>query len=284
MPLQRHIVTLTTDWIDKSYYTSVIEKENIPKSYPIGDHYVAQLKGILRQLSSEVEIIDITNSIQAFNTVQAGFVLHNTYEFFPEGTIHLIGVNSEPSPKNKIVLVEKYNQYFIGVNDGLFSIIFEGEPDFIKELAPYNDVFGFSALKLFAVTVNYIINGKKELIPGNSCTMVKKTYPNPTYDDNSISGSVVFIDHYGNLITNVSKELFENVRNGRAFKIFFKSDKYFIDRISLYYDDVPKDTHVAIFNSSNILELAMFKQNMAQLECIDTLSNIKITFFEGLLF
>lgn len=284
MPKNRQIVTLTTDWIDKSYYSSVIERDNMPKTFPIGDHYVAQLKGILRQISNNIEIIDISNTIQAFNTVQAGFILKNSYEFFPNGTIHIVGVNSEPSPKNKIVLIEKFNQYFIGTNDGMFSMIFDDDPDFIVELVPDESIRGFSALKLFAVTVNYIINGKKDIIPGKPCEMVKRTYPSATYDDNMIYGSVVFIDHYGNLITNISHDLFETVRKGRPFQIIFRSEEKAITKISSYYDDVAPNRYLAIFNSSNILELAMRNANLAQLENFDVLSSIRIEFSNDRLF
>ncbi|MDR1182055.1 MAG: SAM-dependent chlorinase/fluorinase, partial [Bacteroidales bacterium] len=82
----KQTVTLTSDWMDKSYYARMLEDMDIPEIYLIGDHYVAQLKGSLRQLSSNIEIFDICNTVQAFNLLQTGYILRTTYPFFPKET------------------------------------------------------------------------------------------------------------------------------------------------------------------------------------------------------
>jgi hypothetical protein len=133
----KQIVTLTTDWMDKSYYARMLEDMNVPAIYLIGDHYVAQLKACLRQLSSNIEIFDICNTIQAFSVLQTGYILRITYPFFPKGSIHLIGVNSEPTETNKILLVEHEGHYFAGSDNGIYSIVFEDvDPELVYELVP----------------------------------------------------------------------------------------------------------------------------------------------------
>jgi len=285
---RRQIVTLTTDWVDKSYYVSTIEKDYVPKTYPIGDHYVAQLKGVLKQISQDIEIVDISHSVQAFNAIQAGFVLRSAFRFYPEGTIHIVGVNSEPSPSNKLILIKYMGHYFIGANDGMFSLVFEDNPDtnpeFVLELPLVENFYGFSALMTFAFVVRHLTNQKEPSMLGKPCEMIERPAPSATYNDNFIYGRVVFVDHFGNLITNISRELFETVRDKRPFRIVVNTDKLTITQISSYYDDVAPNQYLALFNSNNILEIAKRNSNLAQLENLDTKTSIVVEFSNDKLF
>lgn len=278
------IVTLTTDWATGDFYISSLRDDTLPEIYPIGDHYIAQLKGLLLQAAPSAVIVDISHRIQAFNVVQAAFVLRATYPFYSRGTIHLVGVGSEPSPKSKLVLVQYDGHYFIGANDGLFSMVFDGEPDLIIELPLIEQPHGFRALPAFALAVKSIVEGRDLSLLGKPCVMLRDVPTNATYEEGGISGTVVFIDTYGNLITNVSKDLFEMVGKKRPFKIFVQNAKRYLDRISEYYDEVPMYHPLALFNSSDMLEIAMRNSNMAQLEHLDTRSTIRITFDGSRLF
>lgn len=272
------IVTLTTDWATGDFYIASRNNDTLPDIYPIGDHYAAQLKGLLLQTAPTAVIIDISHRIQAFNVLQAAFVLRSAYHFYPQGTIHLVGVGSEPSPKNRLVLAQYGGQYFVGSNDGLFSTVFEGEPDLTIELPLIDQPHGYRALPAFALAVKSIVEGRDLLLLGKPCVMKRDVPTNATYDEGGISGTVVFIDCFGNLITNVSRELFDMVGKNRSFKLFVQNAKPCIDRISSYYDDVPMDCHVALFNSSDLLEIAKRNNNLAQLENVDTRSTVRITF------
>jgi S-adenosylmethionine hydrolase len=304
----KQIVTLTTDWMDKSYYTRMLDDMDIPQLYLIGDHYVAQLKGCLRQLSANIEVFDICNTVQSFSLIQTGYILRTTYPFFPKGTIHLIGVNSEPSATNKILLIKHESHYFVGADNGLYDIIFEGNnpelilayelvPEmlykFIPDLVPktfFNpdlelnspkQFSGFSAIKIFATVVNHIMNKKEISLLGNPVNIsTDKKTPKAIIKNNSISGNVIFIDHFGNLITNISRELFDSVGKGRPFGILIRGSKKFeISAISTDYSVMgQKQQYLAIFNSSGLLEIAQFQYNLAQVESIDILSDVVVNF------
>jgi S-adenosylmethionine hydrolase len=292
--------------MDKSYYTRMLEDMNIPEIYLIGDHYVAQLKGCLRQLSPNIEILDICNTIQAFSLLQTGYILRVTYPFFPKGTIHLIGVNSEPSATNKILAVEHDGHYFVGADNGLYSIVFEDfDPEFVYELVPdilykfvpdlspksffdsslelsHPKLFaGFSAIKIFTTVVNHIMNKRDIALLGTPATInrEKKMLKAICTQDN-IAGNVIFIDHFGNLITNITRELFDSVGKGRPFGISIRgSQKFAISGISTDYSVVGHgQNYLAIFNSSGVLEIARLNYNLAQTENIDVLSDICIIF------
>ena len=274
----QQIITLTTDWNNAGYYFSAVNDQSMPSIHPIGDHYVAQLKGILIQLAPRATIIDITHRIQAFNAVQAAHVIRQDYKLYPAWTIHIIGVNSEPSPRNKIVVIRKDTQFFAGANDGIFGMILAGEPDEIIELNHDNQINGFAALKLFAQAVKCIVDKRELATIGSPCKMQRDIIPQASYDEHGITGTVTFIDAFGNLITNISRELFDRVRQNRPFNIYLRSPKDAIDRISQHYDDVPEHYPLAIFNSDDMLELAIRNSNMAQLEQLDTRTLVRVNF------
>jgi S-adenosylmethionine hydrolase len=305
----KQIVTLTTDWMDKSYYAKMLEDMNVPAVYLIGDHYVAQLKGCLRQLSPDVEIFDISNTVQAFSLIQTGYILRTTYPFFPKGTVHLIGVNSEPSATNKILLIKHEGHYFVGADNGLYNTVFEDyDPEQAYELIPemlYKYVpallperffdpelelsstkkfAGFSALKIFATVVSHVMSKKDVALLGKPTQIDRNNkLHKPTYTKDSISGNVIFIDHFGNIITNINRELFDLVGKGRPFDISVRgSRKFAIYQISEEYSVVggPRQHYLAIFNSSGLLEIAQMHDSLAQLENIDITANVTVKFAE----
>ena len=279
--MARQIVTLTTDWADKGYHMSAADNGFLPKTYPLGDHYIAQLKGILLQISLSVEIVDVTHSIQSFNRIQAAFVMRNVYPFYPRGTIHLIGVNSEPSPKNKMVIIRHDGHYFVGAAEGIFGMVFDEEPEEVRELEPEDGLYGYAALKMFAVAVNNIVAGRDFSVMGKLVAPERRFFQDPTYGEDFISGRVVLIDYFGNLITNVSRELFDYVRKKRAFRIVVMS--VVVTELSYYYDDADEHQHLVLFNSMNILEIAMRNSNLARLESIDVGTGVRVD-FDGRLF
>ncbi|MDR2382270.1 MAG: SAM-dependent chlorinase/fluorinase [Prevotellaceae bacterium] len=296
----KQIVTLTTDWMDKSYYARMLEDMNLPKIYPVGDHYVAQLKACLRQLSSEIEIFDICNTVQAFSVLQTGYILRTTYPFFPKGSIHLIGVNSEPTETNKILVVEHDGHYFAGSDNGVYSIVFEDStPESVYELVPEmlykyvpdlapksffgGNFSGFSAIKIFTTVINHIMS-RQDISQLGIKSMInkEKTMLKAICDKDGITGRVMFIDHFGNIITNITREQFDSTGKGRPFRIYVRGSKRVsITTISASYNVVEHgQKYLAIFNSSGALEIAQLEQNLAQLENIDEYSTVYIKFVE----
>jgi S-adenosylmethionine hydrolase len=279
--------------------------------YLIGDHYVAQLKGCIRQISPDVEIFDICNTVQSYSLLQTGYILRTSYPFFPEGSIHLIGVNSEPSANNKIFLVKHEGHYFVGSDNGLYSIIFpDKDPEFAWELVPemmYRYIpdlapksffdpdlelkspkkfAGFSALKIFATVVNHIINKRQLSLLGYQSQINRENrLLQAFYRKDSIFGNVVFIDHFGNIITNINRDLFESVGKGRSFGVYIRgSMKFAISKISTDYTTDDRQIYLALFNSSGALEIAQINDNLAQLETIDILSEVEIRFSQERIF
>lgn len=252
------IVTITSDWSK-------------------GDYYLGALKGKLISTSKEIELIEITNSIPSFDVLQEIFILKNCYNYFPKGTIHLLGVMSEPSPDSPMVVVYADNHYFVGVNDGRFSLLFDSLPSIAFAIECDDNYSSFSALDLFVRGIESVINNSFQV--NTFATNIKKEIAaKVVYNEDSVIGRVVYIDSFGNAVTNIEKGLFDKLHKGRDFTIFVQGPYTKINRISHSYSQHTQGEILALFNSLGLLEIAVNQGNIATLENLSTASEIRIKF------
>ena len=104
------------------------------------DFYQAALKGSILNTLPTVNIIDITHEIEAFNISKAAFLLKNSFYYFPKGTVHLIGIDTVYSAANKYLAVKYRDHFFVGADNGIFSLIFEEAPQQVVELNILQDL------------------------------------------------------------------------------------------------------------------------------------------------
>ncbi|MEJ2595628.1 MAG: SAM-dependent chlorinase/fluorinase [bacterium] len=241
------IITLISDW-------------------GLKDYYVAAVKGKIHKLLPEARVIDITHEIPAFDEEQAAYVLKNAYQSFPDGTIHIIGVNTEESSNHPHIVTQYENQFFIGTDNGIFSLIFEKEPEqvIVLDIPNESDHFTFSGRDRFvSAAVHLAKGGKISELGEEKGNIESKMLFNPVVNEKSIRGQVVYIDRYENLITNISRTLFrEKVKNNK-FTISLRSGQ--ANKIYDAYDDVPPGEIVALFSSDSMLEIAINKGHAASL-------------------
>ncbi|MCF0199772.1 MAG: SAM-dependent chlorinase/fluorinase [Bacteroidales bacterium] len=258
------IITLTSDW-------------------GTTDYYVAAVKGAILSRMPNATIVDITHNIDSFNVVHAGFILRNCYRDFPEGTIHIIGVNTIESEKHPHVVVKAEGQYFISTDNGIFSLILDGkfEEAYYIDVVQDTSFFTFIGRDRFAKVAVMIAQGVPlSSIGAPRLQLNKSLFVSPGIKDNAIDGTVVYVDTYENLVTNISKELFESVRRGRKFDIQIRGNLYSIDTISETYLDVPEGQLVAIFGAHGFLELALNNSNLSSLCGMERNSMIKVVFYD----
>jgi hypothetical protein len=254
------IITLTSDW-------------------GLKDHYCGAVKGAILSKMPEATIIDISHTIPSFEIEQAAFVIRNAYKNFPGGTIHIIGINTEESEKNPHTVVEFNKQFFIGTDNGIFSLIFDKKPDKIVELGipQDSDFFTFSSRDRFISAAVHLAQEKKiEELGSLKEKFIEKILLKAVVDNNIIKGHVIYIDSYENIITNIKKPLFIEISNGRKFNIFFRTHE--ISKMSSSYTDVPVGEILALFNSIRHLEIAINQGNAAGLLGLDYKDMIRIEF------
>lgn len=261
-----NIVTITSDWYK-------------------GDYYLGALKGALYSLSSGLRVVDITNSIPSFDVLQEIFILRSTFPHFPESTIHLMGVMSEPTPDSPMVIVFFKGHYFIGVNDGRFSLLFDSVPSICFEILEWEQLVlsAYSAVSFFTRGVDIIINNKFETCTKASA-IKKENKALPVQNANSIIGRVIYCDSFGNAVTNIEKKMFDSIHKGRNFIIYIQGPYLKLDKISIGYSagSYPGEI-IALFNSLGYLELAINQGNITILENISTSTEVRVKFLEDTL-
>jgi len=234
----------------------------------LSDYYVAAVKGTIYRYHPDAQIVDISHQIQAYNSYEAAYVLKNAYGNFPEGTVHLIGINTEESLDNIHTVAYYKKHYFIGCDDGIFSLIFDDEPESIFELniPMESSSHTFSSRDRFAKAAAHLASGGSiEELGSIRDSIVSKILFTPPINDNALKGMVIHIDNYQNLITNITKSDFDNFIKGSKFEISFRTKKYRIFKVHDSYDDVVYGEIVALFTGNDILEIAINKGKAASL-------------------
>ncbi|MBT8301991.1 MAG: SAM-dependent chlorinase/fluorinase [Maribacter sp.] len=251
------IITLTTD-------------------FGLKDHFVGALKGAIYRELTDANIVDISHNISPFNIQECAYILKNSYKSFPQGTIHIVGVDSEVTPENQHLVVLVDGHYFITANNGVIGLIIsEIKPEKVIEINLPNAINGsFPVMDVFVKVACHIVRGGTLEVVGKSFDDLKDLRdfsPRITDDGKKIVGSVLYIDNYGNVVTNIQKSLFEAYRKGRSFELHARTS--LITKIFDHYSDIVDydldrgkrkgaGDLLALFNSSGYIELAIYKSNL----------------------
>ena len=253
------IITLTTDFGTK-------------------DYFVASLKGAILKELSDVTIIDISHQISHYDISEAAYVIRNSYDEFPKGTIHIIGVNSLSTPDQKPICAKINGHYFVCGDNGILSLISQSEtPEEIYEITvrPEGIESLFPVKNCFVPVACHLARGGLPSLLGFKRSDFKQLNElKPIYrDDKFLVGNVIYIDHFGNVVTNITRNYFEEIANNRPFKIILRQKDYSmtdITEIFEHYNDVVQDFSkefqalgrtLCLFNSAGFLEATLYKSN-----------------------
>ena len=260
------IITLTTDFGHKDYFVSVT-------------------KAALLQETPKSIIIDISHDISPFNHTEAAYILKNAYQNFPKGSIHIVGVDSELSPENNHIVMAYDGHYFIGANNGIFSLLLEeNKYDKLIEINIHNTVLSsFPVLDVFVkVAAHLTRNGSIDVVGRTFDGLKEMTGVRPVIHESGrqLIGSVIYIDNFGNVVTNIKKSLFTEVQKARSFTIYAQSVKFtsiydsYTEAINF---DIPKKDReedgkkIALWNAAGHLELAIYKSNPSKVGSANSL-------------
>lgn len=244
------------------------------------DHYLAVMKGLLFSQIENVNIVDISNEIGKFNIPHAAFVLKHAYKNFPHNTVHLVIVGVYSSETDYLI-VKSRDQYFIGLDNGVFSLVFENEPIFAYRLTINSppELLAFPESEIMTKATAHLLRGG---IPEVIAEPIQKLQPmlgyTPIVTQDFIRATAIYIDSYGNVITNVSLSLLNQNRRERGVKISFRISREQINVIHRQYSDVSEGDVVAIINSAGLLEIAINQGNASSLLGINLYENISINF------
>jgi len=241
-----------------------------------GSYYMGALKGRILSNNTDCTIIDLNNSVSSHNLSEALFILRNSYTNFPKGSIHCICVNTT---QNGFIYFSYEGHHFIGPNTGAWGLLFGETPATFYDISQIQiSELSFPELSVYPLMINKITNNDLESILSVPFNIELLIPLRAAYDEHMIRANILYIDSYKNIITNVSKELFDRLQQNRTFEITIKTNHYKITKISETYNNVDEGELVAIFNSCNLLEIAMNNGELSELLGIDRNSSILIKF------
>ena len=251
------IITLTTDFGQK-------------------DHYVAAVKGSIYSEEASSIVVDISHLVTPFNYTEAAYIIKNAYSNFPKGSIHIIGIDSEWSPENQHLVMLFDEHYFVCANNGILSILTTiHKPDKVVEINAYEgNKENFPVKNIFVKIACHIARGGSLDVIGKPFDNLKEiTSLTPVVNnkEDQLVGNVLYIDNYGNVVTNITKELIERIAKGRKFEAIARNHRF--DKVYHSYNEcVNFDTEkskrqddgkkLALFNANGNLEIAIYKSNL----------------------
>lgn len=242
------------------------------------DHRVAAIKGSIMSLNSEIHIVDITHEIDAYNLKQAAYIVRNAYNYFPPESVHIVSVDSFYRKEVKNILYKANGHYFIAADNGILGLIlYDIKPEAVYEITlnnRFDDKVNFTSTDIFVPAAVHLCNGGlPEVIGRPFDTPVEVKMPRAVHNpsENMIIGEVMYIDNFGNIVSNISRKFFEDTyikTNAERYTIKFRN--LILSTIhSQYTDFIPdwsreREFHgksVAIFNDVGLLELSIYKGN-----------------------
>jgi S-adenosyl-L-methionine hydrolase (adenosine-forming) len=243
------VVTLTTD-------------------FGTSDWFVGAMKGVILGLHSRVQIVDLTHAI-APGDIQAGaFALAASYACFPKGTIHITVVDPGVGSARRGIAVATSKYIFVGPDNGVLSLALDRERIraiyFLENPRYFRDHLSntFHGRDIFAPVAGHLSRGVPISRVGRaSAEFVKLELPIPRVTPNRIRGVVIYIDRFGNAITNIRSEL---LRNHPGKRIRITAGRTRIFALSKFYEEAPAGSPLALINSDACLEVAIHRGHAAR--------------------
>lgn len=249
------VITLTTD-------------------FGLKDNFAGIMKGVISNINPSVNVIDISHSVSSFDVKEASFLIGTSYHYFPRKTIHVAVVDPGVGSKRKIVLVETNNYYFLAPDNGILSYCLKNEN--IK------GIFDVTNKKYFLSNVSNTFHGRDIFAPvsaylslgvpgkcfGSKIRNIQRFKENTPLIKKSLKGieiigSKIYEDKFGNVITNIPRDLFAKYTKSKKAAIHIGNR--IIKDISSSYIENPKNKLMAIWGSFGYLEISACEGSAAKI-------------------
>ena len=254
------IITLTTDFGYK-------------------DPYVGVMKGVILNRCPDSTVVDLTHGITPHSVLEANFSIRGSYSYFPEGTLHVIVVDPGVGSRRRILFLQKEEHRFLAPDNGVLTGLLhdagsvrsvENDSLFLEEVSNT-----FHGRDIFAPVAAEIVRGiDPEDLGPEVADPQRIDWSEPSYDKDTVEGCIVYIDVYGNLVTNISRDLVEKL--GMKKPRVYLSGKE-IGTPQTFYTIRPKGEPLAIYGSFGHLEIAVSQGNAAEVYSVGTGDEIIVT-------
>jgi len=249
--LSNPIITLTTD-------------------YGTNDHLVGTLKGVILKINPDVTIVDITHEVAPYDVLDGALAIASAYRYFPARTIHVVIVDPGVGTERRPLLVSGETQYFVAPDNGVLSLVYEQETALLVRHATAEHYFlqpvskTFHGRDIFAPVAGWLSKGWQSASMGEEINDYKRfALPKPKAADGVTQGTVLRMDHFGNLITNFRPDDMPDgaLKSGTLkMQVNGKEVKRLVETFAQGEPGEP----VALVGSSGFIEIAVNKGNAAR--------------------
>jgi len=239
--MPKRLITLTTD-------------------FGTAGHFAGTMKGVILGIHRTAEIVDITHEVEAFAVADGAFTIAQAYRYFPKRTIHVVVVDPGVGSTRRPILAEMAGQFFIAPDNGVLSIIFALEKQKVRHITNQRYFLHpvsrtFHGRDVFAPVAAHLASG---IPPARFGKLIddhlRLTFHRPIQTGkNAWTGSVLKVDRFGNLITNIHLEDFRSLEV-RPFRLVAGGQR--ITRLALTFTEASPGELFVIVGSSGYLEVA----------------------------
>ncbi len=274
----------------------IIKPHSIPiialvTDFGLSDHYVGAMKGVILSICPNAQIIDLTHAIEPQNVQQAAFVLLNSYQYLPPGTIVVAVIDPGVGSSRKPIAVETNKGIFVGPDNGLFSYVFK-QVEIRKTVALQNPKYllndvssTFHGRDIFSPAGAHLASGipVEDLGPVLN-KLVWLDTPRFEVKADSIHGEIIYIDRFGNMVTSIGHLAWgedDTLKITPVFDPTFDEGVTFpdairpeschiqigeieLDSLCFSYSNTSKGNILAVVNSARHLEIAINQGNAAE--------------------
>jgi len=225
------------------------------------DHYVGALKGVALGICPDVTLVDISHDVPAHDVAAGALELAAVYRYFPSGTIFLVVVDPGVGSSRRGIAMETADYKFVAPDNGVLTPIVDAHPP--------RRVVELSERKYARPTVSRTFEGRDRFAPaaawlakgvdlaalGRTAGAIHRLeLPRPHVEPSGITGEVVRVDHFGNLITNIDRRAFEALTRE---PVEIRAGVHPVSRLVSTYADAPPGEICALFGSTDHLEIAV---------------------------
>lgn len=241
--------------------------------FGLKDPYVGAMKGVILSICPNANIIDISHEVRKFDIRQGAYILASTAPLFPKGTIHIGVVDPGVGTTRKPIIIETKKSFYIGPDNGLLTLaaLKEGIKKVVhianrKYMLPHVS-YTFHGRDIFAPAAAHLANG----VPIEEFGPILKKYETlsfskPKIHKNRIEGEIIYIDDFGNVVTNIYRDILEkiDINERKIIKIQFNDRTEKILKICEAYNEVKEGDFLAIIGSGDFLEISINQGNAAK--------------------
>ncbi len=230
------------------------------------DHYVSSMKGVILSINPRATLFDMTHQVSPHDIMEGAFVLANAYSYFPKGTIHLAVVDPGVGGPRRPILIVTRNYFFVGPDNGLFTFVAKREK--VRQVvALANPKYflpqvsnTFHGRDIFAPAAGHLSLGIKPGAFGNRIDSWEElTFQPPRVEGKRLSGEIIHVDTFGNLITNVDEQQFLHFTKDHPFII--RAGEKTIQNLNRGYWEGKKGEWMALIGSGGFLEISVREGN-----------------------